>query len=100
MRRRILQATLLAVAVTAVVLGLPLGFSALKLVQDLTLADLSTRAQQIATLLDEQIATHRSVDLNAARLAVPAGARLIVRTQSHDYTYGPDPGEKPLVESV
>ncbi|MEU5849559.1 ATP-binding protein [Saccharopolyspora shandongensis] len=100
MRRRILQATLLAVAVTAVVLGLPLGFSALKLVQDLTAGDLSTRAQQIATLLDEQIASQRAIDLNAARLAVPDGARLIVRTQAHDYTYGPDPGEKPLVESV
>jgi signal transduction histidine kinase len=100
MRRRILQATLLAVAVTAVVLGLPLGFSALKLVQDLTAGDLSTRAQQIATLLDEQIAAQRAIDLNAARLAVPDGARLIVRTQAHDYVYGPDPGENPLVESV
>ncbi|PKW12589.1 ATP-binding protein [Saccharopolyspora spinosa] len=100
MRRRILQATLLAVAVTAVVLGLPLGFTALKLVQDLTAGDLTTRAQQIATLLDEQIASQRSIDLNAARLAVPDGARLIVRTQAHDYVYGPDPGQDPLVESV
>ncbi|GAA0526658.1 two-component sensor histidine kinase [Saccharopolyspora subtropica] len=100
MRRRILQATLLAVAVTAVVLGLPLGFSALKLVQDITAGDLSTRAQQIATLLDEQIASRRAIDLNAVRLAVPDGARLIVRTQAHDYVYGPDPGEDPLVESV
>lgn len=100
MRRRILQATLLAVAVTAVALGLPLGFSALKLVQDLTAGDLSTRAQQIATLLDEQIAADQEIDLDAARLAVPDGARLIVRTQTRDYVYGPDPGEKPLVEMV
>ncbi|MBQ0925127.1 MULTISPECIES: ATP-binding protein [Saccharopolyspora] len=100
MRRRILQATLLAVAVTTVVLGLPLGFSALKLVQDLTGADLSTRAQQIATLLDEQVANQRPIDLNAVRLAVPEGARLVVRTQAHDYVYGPDPGEDPLVQSV
>lgn len=100
MRRRILQATLLAVAVTAVVLGLPLGFSALKLVQDLTGADMSTRAQQIATLLDEQVANQRPIDLNAVRLAVPRGARLVVHTQAHDYVYGPDPGENPLVDSV
>lgn len=100
MRRRILLSTLLAVAVTAVVLGLPLGFSALKLVQDLTTAGLSTRAQQIATLLDEQIAAHRPINLDSARLAVPDGARLVVRTQQHDYTYGPDPGENPVVESV
>lgn len=100
MRRRILQATLLAVAVTAVALGLPLGFSALKLVADLTTADLSTRAQQIATLLDEQVAAQQPIDLTAARIAVPDGARLIVRTRQHDYIYGPDPGESPLVESV
>lgn len=100
MRRRILQSTLLAVAVTAVALGLPLGFSALKLVQDLTAGDLSTRAQQIATLLDEQIAADQEIDLDAARLAVPDGARLIVRTQTRDYVYGPDPGERPLVEMV
>ncbi|WP_433870032.1 ATP-binding protein [Saccharopolyspora sp. CA-218241] len=100
MRRRILQATLLAVAVTAVALGLPLGFSALKLVADLTTADLSTRAQQIATLLDEQVAAQQPIDLTAARIAVPDGARLIVRTRQHDYIYGPDPGENPLVESV
>ncbi|SFS40732.1 ATP-binding protein [Saccharopolyspora flava] len=100
MRRRILQATLLAVAVTTVVLGLPLGFTALKLVQDLTGADLSTRAQQIATLLDEQVANQHPIDLNAVRLAVPRGARLVVRTQAHDYVYGPDPGEDPLVQMV
>ena len=50
MRRRILLSTLLAVAVTAVALGLPLGVTALKLVEDLTAGGLSTRAQQIATL--------------------------------------------------
>ncbi|QUH04881.1 HAMP domain-containing histidine kinase [Saccharopolyspora erythraea] len=100
MRTRILLSILLAVAVTAAVLGLPLGFSALKLVEDFTRGDLTTRAQQIATLLDEQIASHRPIDLNAARLAVPGGARLVVRTQHQDYTYGPDPGENPLVEMV
>ncbi|CAM05659.1 sensor kinase, two-component system [Saccharopolyspora erythraea NRRL 2338] len=100
MRTRILLSILLAVAVTAAVLGLPLGFSALKLVEDFTSGDLTTRAQQIATLLDEQIASRRPIDLNAARLAVPGGARLVVRTQHQDYTYGPDPGENPLVEMV
>ncbi|KEI46098.1 ATP-binding protein [Saccharopolyspora rectivirgula] len=100
MRRRILLSTLLAVAVTAVALGLPLGVTALKLVEDLTAGGLSTRAQQIATLLDEQIANQQPIDLDAARLAVPEGARLIVRTQSHYYVYGADPGDDPLVESV
>ncbi|QGK71320.1 HAMP domain-containing protein [Allosaccharopolyspora coralli] len=100
MRRRILQATLLVVAVTAVVLGLPLGFSALTLVEDITRGDLSTRAQQIATRLDEQVATNQPLDLTAVRVAVPAGARLIVRTQQETRSFGADPGESPLVETV
>ena len=75
MRRRILAATLLAVAVTAVVLGLPLGVTALKLVEDFTRADLSTRSQQIATSLDDQVAAHREIDVESVLLAVPRGAQ-------------------------
>ncbi|MBK0870700.1 MULTISPECIES: ATP-binding protein [unclassified Saccharopolyspora] len=100
MRRRILAATLLAVAVTAVVLGLPLGVTALKLVEDFTRADLSTRSQQIATSLDEQVASHRPIDVESVLLAVPRGAQLVVRTKQQDYVYGSDPGPSPLTERV
>lgn len=100
MRRRILQATLLAVAVTAVVLGLPLGFSALKLVEDITRGDLSVRAQQIAASLDDQVASHQRLDLDDVKLAVPGNAQLTVRTREGDYLYGPNPGHSPLVETV
>ncbi|GAA2339106.1 ATP-binding protein [Saccharopolyspora halophila] len=100
MRRRILQATLLAVAVAVVVLGLPLGFSALKLVEDITKQELSQRAQQIATALDEQVASGQPINLKVVRVAVPKGARLIVQTQGEYYRYGPDPGERPLMQSV
>jgi signal transduction histidine kinase len=100
MRRRILQATLLAVAVAVVVLGLPLGFSALKLVEDITNKEISQRAQQIATALDEQVAAGQPINLKVVHVAVPKGARLNVRAQGQDFTYGPDPGENPLVQSV
>ncbi|GAB3296076.1 ATP-binding protein [Parasphingorhabdus pacifica] len=100
MRRRILQATLLAVAVTAVVLGLPLGFSALKLVEDFTRGDLSNRAQQIATLLDEQVASDEPISIKSARLAVPREAMLTVRTQKGVYKLGVDPGKEPIEESA
>ena len=100
MRRRILVATLLAIAVTAVVLGLPLGFSALKLVEDVSRSDLSSRAQQIATLLDEQVATQRPLDLTDARILVPHGDQLVVHAGNQVYTYGPSPGAMPLVETV
>ncbi len=100
MRRRVLQATLLAVAVTVVVLGLPLAFSALHIVEDITRNDLSARAQQIATRLDEQIASSRPLDLADVRLVVPPEARLTVRTGSDTIVYGADPGDSPLRERV
>ncbi|MCA1229250.1 ATP-binding protein [Saccharopolyspora sp. 6M] len=100
MHRRILVATLLAVAVTAVVLGLPLGVTALKLVEDFTRTDLSTRSQQIATSLDEQVASRHPIDVESVLLAVPRDARLVVRTKDHEYVYGTDPGRSPLTESV
>ena len=100
MRRRILAATLLAVAVTAVVLGLPLGGTWCWPTTDFTRADLSTRSQQIATSLDDQVAAHREIDVESVLLAVPRGAQLEVRTRDHRYTYGADPGPDPLTESV
>jgi hypothetical protein len=48
-RRRILRAILLAVAVTGFVLGIPLGYTALQLVEDTARGSLTERAQQIAT---------------------------------------------------
>ncbi|MDR7301322.1 signal transduction histidine kinase [Haloactinomyces albus] len=95
-----LQATLLAVAVTVLVLGLPLGFSALKVVEDITRSNLSTRAQQIATRLDEQIAAGRPIDLSDVRLVVPDEARLTVHIRGREYVLGPVPGEDPVVETV
>ena len=93
----ILAATLLAIAVTAVVLGLPLGFSALKLVEDVSRSDMSSRAQQIATLLDEQVATHRPLDLGDARILVPQGNQLVVRTPEESHTFGGEVGEQPIM---
>ncbi|ASU77607.1 sensor histidine kinase [Actinopolyspora erythraea] len=100
MRKRLLQATLLAVAVTAFVLGIPLVISALKLVEDITRGDLSGRAQQIATRLDEQVAAGEPIELSNVRLVVPDDARLTVRIRDRTYTYGTDPGASPLVETV
>lgn len=100
LRRRILRSTLLAVAVTAVALGLPLGYSALTLVEDITRGDLSTRAQQVATLLDEQVASGQPISLPAVRLAVPGHSLLTVRTRERSYVLGSDPGPSPIVETV
>jgi signal transduction histidine kinase len=100
MRRRILQATLLAVAVTAVVLGLPLGYTALKVIEDTSRFELSSRAQQIAATFDDQITNTGSIDILSVRLAVPPTAQLIAHLGSKTYVYGHDPGVARFQESV
>ena len=47
MRRRILQSTLLVVAITALVLGGPLVITTWQLVEDFTRADLTSRLEQL-----------------------------------------------------
>ena len=52
MRRRILQSTLLVVAITALVLGGPLVITTWQLVEDFTRADLTARLEQVGARLD------------------------------------------------
>lgn len=101
MRRRILLAILLAVAVTGCALGIPLGFSALTVVESLTREDLVQRAQQIATTLDDELAAGHTIELRKIRLAVPEAGRVVVNTpQTGRLTYGADPGDDPVQEQV
>jgi signal transduction histidine kinase len=92
MRRRILLAILLAVAVTACALGIPLGFAAFQVVESLTREDLAARAQQIATALDDEIAAgHQQLDLTGVQLAVPPGGHLLVELPGgRQLTLGPE----------
>jgi signal transduction histidine kinase len=77
-RRRLLLAILLAVTVTACLLGIPLGYTATAVVESLTREDLGTRVRQIAATLDDEVASGRELDLNTVRLAVPPGGHLLV----------------------
>ncbi|SFQ21189.1 Signal transduction histidine kinase [Amycolatopsis arida] len=101
MRRRILLAILLAVAVTAVALGIPLGITAWQLVENITREQLAASAQQIAATLDDQLANGRPLDLDDVRVAVPEDGLLLVR-QAGDVTlrYGADPGPNRVSEEV
>jgi signal transduction histidine kinase len=81
-RRRILMAIMLAVLVTACSLGIPLGYTALQIVEQITRADLATRAQQMAAVLDEEIANRRPVDLRKVAVVIPPGGRLEVTLPS------------------
>ncbi|GLZ38541.1 ATP-binding protein [Actinokineospora sp. NBRC 105648] len=92
MRRRILLAILLAVTVTACALGIPLGYTALQVVESLTTEDLGARARQIAATLDDELANGRRVDLSKVQLAVPPGGRLTVMLPTEpEQTLGPAP---------
>jgi signal transduction histidine kinase len=100
-RRRILLAILLTVAVTACALGIPLGYTALQVVESLTREDLAGRAQQIAATLDDEIASGRRLDLASVQLAVPPGGRLVVQLPgSGELSLGPELGGDMVSEEV
>ncbi|WP_086660893.1 ATP-binding protein [Lentzea kentuckyensis] len=100
MRRRILRAILLAVAVTGFVLGIPLGYTALQLVEDTARGDLTERAQQIATTLDDQLANRRGIDIEAVKIAIPTDGRLTVVSGGVTSATGPSPGADPLTAEL
>ncbi|PXY32364.1 ATP-binding protein [Prauserella muralis] len=101
MRRRILLAILLAVAVTGAALGSPLGVTGWLLVENLAREDLASSAQRIAAALDDQLADNRPLDLQPVHAAVPRSGRLTVSMPgSQQLSYGRNPGSDPLVETV
>lgn len=99
MRKRILEATLLAVAVTAIVLGLPLGFTAVKVIEEGTRVELSSGVQRIATMLNNQITNNHRISVEMVRMAIPPGAQLVVVKDAETYSYGKDPGPAPFEQS-
>lgn len=98
MRRRILQSTLLVVAITALVLGGPLAITTWQLVDDFDRAELTSRLEQVAARLEGPDA---EVDVEALELAVPAGGRLVLeRAGREPVVIGPEVGANPVVESL
>jgi signal transduction histidine kinase len=102
LRRRILQSTLLVVAITALVLGGPLVITTWQLVEDFTRADLTARLEQVAGRLDgSDVIDSDQIDPSAIELAVPRGGRLVLQQTGHpERVIGSDPGPDPVVESL
>ncbi|MFD7657231.1 ATP-binding protein [Actinosynnema sp. NPDC059797] len=100
MRSRILRAILLAVAVTGFALGIPLGYTALQLVEGAARNDLTTRAQRIAASIDDQIANAQPIDLGPVEVGVPEGGHLVVTTGNRVLEFGATPGEDVLSVQV
>lgn len=100
MRRRILQSTLLVVAITALVLGGPLAFTTWKLVEDFTRADLTSRLEQIAARFDQDVDIDQA-DRNALSLAIPASGQLTVQLPNRPtQMLGPAVGPESVAETL
>jgi signal transduction histidine kinase len=100
-RRRILQSTLLVVAITALVLGGPLAITTWRLVEDLHRADLTSRLEQVAARLDT-FGAGEPIDSAAIELAVPTGGRLVLQQAGEpDRVIGTaDVGANPVSETL
>ncbi|MDJ0395154.1 HAMP domain-containing sensor histidine kinase [Rhodococcus sp. G-MC3] len=109
MRRRILQSILAVVILTALLLGLPLMYTAWLWVEDFTRDDLQRRLDRMASeILSQEGDTGMVVgdlDIGSLRLAIPQSGRLIVVFPTPaDAASRVDIGEpfvsRPLVESL
>ncbi|MCO1654760.1 ATP-binding protein [Pseudonocardia humida] len=100
MRRRILQSTLLVVALTALVLGGPLAITTWRLVEDFHRADLTSRLEQLGERLDGS-ATLDQIDQTAIDLSVPPGGQLTLEPSGQPrQVFGADPGPDPVAEAL
>lgn len=98
MRRRILQSTVLVVALTGLLLGVPLGLATWRLVEDFTRADLLVRLEGVVAAFAGQQAPPQ---LRAVRFAVPPDGQLVVESPSIGRSVlGPDPGPDAVVETL
>jgi signal transduction histidine kinase len=104
-RWRILQATLIAVTITGLVLGGPLVFASWRLAEHATRADLQSRLAQVVSALDQiQVPAATpgpSVDLRSVAPALPPGGQLVVDSPwTGHVVLGTDPGPGAVVESL
>lgn len=109
MRRRILQSILAVVILTALLLGLPLMYTAWLWVEDFTRDDLQRRLDRMASEILSQEGEMGMVigdlDIGSLRLAIPQSGRLVVVFPTpQDAASRVDIGEpfvpQPLVESL
>jgi signal transduction histidine kinase len=103
-RWRILQSTLIAVAITGLVLGGPLAFASWRLVEHATRAYLLARLAQVVVQLDGQSSAaplDPSAGLGSIARALPPGGQLVVDSPGTGHSViGADPGPGAVVESL
>jgi signal transduction histidine kinase len=100
-RRRILLAILLAVAVTACALGVPLGYTAMQMVETLTESNLLSSAQRLATSVDQDLDAGRKPNLAQLSLIAPEGGEITLSLPGQEpRTAGPSVGPDSISESA
>jgi signal transduction histidine kinase len=102
-RWKILQATLIAVTITGLVLGAPLAFATWRLAEHATRADLQTRLAQVVARLDQipGVKPGPSADLRSVAPMLPPGGQLTVDSPwTGHLVLGTDPGPGAMVESL
>jgi signal transduction histidine kinase len=103
-RWRILQATLIAVAITGLVLGAAFVLTSWRLADYATRADLHTRLAQMVARLDDNLsaaASGQPTDLRWVAPALPRGGQLVVDSPMTGHVVvGADPGPGAVVESL
>jgi signal transduction histidine kinase len=100
-RRRILLAILLAVAVTACALGVPLGYTAMQMVETLTESNLLSSAQRLATSVDQDLDAGRKPNLAQLSLIAPEGGEITLSLHGQTpRTAGPSVGPDSISESA
>jgi signal transduction histidine kinase len=98
-RRRILLAILLAVAVTACALGVPLGYAAMQMVEILSDSNLISYAQKAASSVDQDLDANRKPDLVKLAGTDPVGGQITLTLPGQPVrTYG-DAGTDVISES-
>ncbi|WP_298455555.1 ATP-binding protein [uncultured Cellulomonas sp.] len=75
MRRRVLQATIAAVTVAVVLLGIPLAFYGAQYARDNELRDLQTRADQLAAAIDFRASREPPIEVTTTTLEGYTGER-------------------------
>ncbi|MGB9281851.1 MAG: ATP-binding protein [Pseudonocardiaceae bacterium] len=103
MRWRILQSTLIAVAITGLVLGGPLAFASWRLAEHATRANVLARLAQIVVRLDDPnlVMLGPPGDLSSVARVLPPGGQLVVDSpRTGRSVIGADPGPGAVVESL
>ncbi|MGB8963431.1 MAG: sensor histidine kinase, partial [Pseudonocardiaceae bacterium] len=103
MRWRILQSTLIAVAITGLVLGGPLAFASWRLAEHATRANVLARLAQIVVRLDNPnlVMLGPPGDLSSVARVLPPGGQLVVDSpRTGRSVIGADPGPGAVVESL